>query len=215
MRLKQYASVICGLSLVTIASISIAQSVNYTGAFGNKALLVINGGAPKALAPGEASQGVKLISSNADQAVVEVANKRLTLPMGGGPGSVASSTGQQTVILKADGRGHYITTAQVNSATVQFLFDTGASMVVINKADAERAGINYKNAPVGYTQTANGVGQMWRVKIDRLRIGELELNNVDAAVNDAPMPFGLLGMSAISRTDMKREGENMVLTKRF
>jgi aspartyl protease family protein len=201
--------------MVGITSISTAQTVVYSGSIGSKALLTINGNAPKALAAGESSQGVKLVSHNSDQAVVDVSGKRLTLIMGAGPMAAAGASGNASVILKADGQGHYLTTAQVNTATVQFLLDTGASSVVLNKSDAERAGIAYKNAPVSYTQTANGVGTVWRVKINRLRIGELELNNVDAVVNDAPMPFGLLGMSALNRTDMKREGENMVLTKRF
>ncbi len=213
--INKFANIISTLLIGTVASISHAQTVNYSGSFGTKALLVINGAPPKALAAGESSQGVKLISFNSDQAVVDLGSgKRITLPLGGGPGSVVSSA-QQSVTLKADGAGHYLTTAQVNSATVQFLLDTGASSVVLNKGDAERAGINFKNAPVGYTQTANGTGQVWRVKIDRLRIGDVELNNVDALINSTPMPFGLLGMSALNRMDMKREGEVMVLTKRF
>lgn len=209
------SSIIYAFTAITVASISNAQSVNYSGSFGSKALLVINGAPPKALAPGESSQGVKLVSFNGDQAVVMMDGKRLTLPMGGGPAAADTGAGKQSVTLKADSSGHYLTTAQVNNATVQFLLDTGASSVVLNKADAERAGINFKNAPVGQTMTANGVGQVWRVKIDRLRIGEVELNNVDAVINSSPMPFGLLGMSALNRMDMKREGELMVLTKRF
>jgi aspartyl protease family protein len=46
------------------------------GMMGNKALLVVNGGAPKTVAPGETHQGVKVVSTTGDQAVVELSGKR-------------------------------------------------------------------------------------------------------------------------------------------
>ena len=55
---------------------------------GSKALLVVDGGAPKALGVGEAYQGVKVLSVSGDQAVLEVKNtgsigtSRLTVRVG-------------------------------------------------------------------------------------------------------------------------------------
>jgi aspartyl protease family protein len=199
----------------TLASTALAQSVAYTGSFGNKALLVVNGGAPRAIAPGETHDGVKLISANSDQATVEIKGKRLTVALGGAPSSVGGAGERQTTVLKTDSSGHFVTTAQVNGTGIRFLVDTGATLVVLSREDADRARIAYKDAPVGVMQTANGPVQAWRVKIDRLRVGEIEINNVDAVVNATPLPFGLLGMSFLSRTEMKRNGEEMTLIKRF
>jgi aspartyl protease family protein len=206
---------VTALGITLIAAVSSAQSVQYSGSFGAKALLVINGGAPRAVAPGETVQGVKLVSANSDQAVVEIDGKRLTVVMGGAPSSVKGAGDKATTVLKADGRGHFMTTAQVNGGTVQFLVDTGASTVVLSKSDAERAGIRYASAPRGLMMTANGPVTAWRVTIDRLRVGDIEMNQVEAVVNDAPLPFGLLGMSFLNRTEMKRDGDSMTLIKRY
>jgi aspartyl protease family protein len=211
------------LSAITLAlalaaslmSAAYAQSVAYSGSFGNKALLVVNGGAPRAIAPGETHYGVKLISANSDQATVEIKGKRLTVALGGAPSSVGGAGSKPTTVLKTDSSGHFVTTAQVNGTGVKFLVDTGATLVVLSREDADRAKIGYKDAPVGLMQTANGPVQAWRVKIDRLQVGEIEINNVDAVVNAAPLPFGLLGMSFLNRTEMRRSGEEMTLIKRF
>ena len=59
-----------------------AQNVSLQGMMGGKALLVINGGRPRALAPGESAQGVKVISAGGEQAVVMADGKQLTLRVG-------------------------------------------------------------------------------------------------------------------------------------
>jgi aspartyl protease family protein len=53
------------------------------------------------------------------------------------------------------------------------------------------------------------------VKLDTVRIGDITLNNVDAMVMESGLGFALLGMSFLNRTEMRREGETMVLIKRF
>jgi aspartyl protease family protein len=55
----------------------------------------------------------------------------------------------------------------------------------------------------------------YKVKLDSVRVGEITINNVDAVVMDGGLSIPLLGMSFLNRTEMKREGETMVLVKRF
>jgi aspartyl protease family protein len=76
-------------------------------------------------------------------------------------------------------------------------------------------GISYLNAPQGVVNTANGSAVAYRVKLDTVRIGEITINNVDAVVIDGGLHIALLGMSFLNRTEMTRDGETMVLTKRF
>ncbi len=64
--------------------------------------------------------------------------------------------------------------------------------------------------------TANGMATAYALKLDTVRVGDIVLNNVDAAVMEGnPMPFALLGMSFLNRMEMKREGQTMVLIRRF
>ncbi|RZJ83360.1 MAG: TIGR02281 family clan AA aspartic protease, partial [Massilia sp.] len=74
---------------------------------------------------------------------------------------------------------------------------------------------NYLRGGRGTVSTANGVVPVYRVRLDTVRIGELELNQVDALVQEQGLPIALLGMSFLNRTDMRRSGEQMTLQRRY
>ncbi|MES1162525.1 MAG: retropepsin-like aspartic protease, partial [Rhizobacter sp.] len=56
---------------------------------------------------------------------------------------------------------------------------------------------------------------VYRVKLNSVRVGDVQLYNVDGLVSQAPMPAVLLGNSFLTRFQMKRENDTMTLTKRF
>ncbi|HMA06210.1 MAG TPA: TIGR02281 family clan AA aspartic protease, partial [Ramlibacter sp.] len=62
--------------LVLTCGAASAQSVALQGMLGSSALLIVNGGPPKAVAAGSVYQGVKVVSTAGDQAVVEIAGQR-------------------------------------------------------------------------------------------------------------------------------------------
>ena len=78
-----------------------------------------------------------------------------------------------------------------------------------------RSGPRLRSGAVVLSNTANGVAPVYKVKVDTVRIGEITLNNVDALVHDQDMPWVLLGMSFLNRVEMRREGSNLTLIKRF
>lgn len=199
-----------------------AQTVGLAGMLGNKALLVVDGGPPKSVAPGETHQGVKVISTAGDQAVLELAGKRLSLrigdaPMsvgaGGGPGAQAGQGNR--IVLTAGSGGHFMTQGQINGKMAQFLVDTGASAVSMSLADAERMGIDYRSGRPIQLTTANGTIVGWQTTLASVRVGDVEVFNVPAVVAAREMPFILLGNSFLTRFQMNRTNEEMVLTRRF
>lgn len=106
--------------------------------------------------------------------------------------------------------GHFYVDAQVNSARVRFLVDTGASVVALTLADAQRAGISLpseRDLAIG----AGGEVEVIPVSVDRLAIGSLSANHVRAAV--APgLPVSLLGQSFLSQVGaVEIRGDTMVL----
>ena len=129
--------------------------------------------------------------------------------------TATSDSGNGQVILTADERGHFVTTGNINGATVRFLVDTGATLISMGRSEARRLGINYLEGERGLSNTANGVAPVYKVKLDTVRIGEITLNNVDALVHDHNMPWVLLGMSFLNRVEMRRDGETLTLTKRY
>ncbi len=96
--------------------------------------------------------------------------------------------------------GHFVVEAKVNGTPIRFLVDTGASEVVLSPSDARRIGLNPNS--LNYTQrtqTANGIGQGAPVRLNRVTIGPIEVEDVRASVNRAEMAGSLLGMSFLGR----------------
>lgn len=194
-----------------------AQSVAMTGSMGSKALLVIDGGAPKALAAGEAHRGVKVVSVRADQVTVEVAGKRQSIDLGGAPVSIGGGggSGGTQIVLTAGSGGHFVTSGSINGRATQFLVDTGATSVAMGADEARRMGIDYERGERGQGSTANGVVPIWRVTLKSLRIQDVEVYGVEAVVLPSGMPHVLLGNSFLTRFQMKRENDMLTLTRRF
>ncbi|WP_399681554.1 TIGR02281 family clan AA aspartic protease [Xenophilus sp.] len=205
------------LALLAASLAAHAQSVMLTGTIGSRAILVVDGGAPRTVAPGETVQGVRLVSLQGGQATVESGGQRLVLRMdqpvsiGGAP----RSAGGTRIVLPVDGRGHFMTQGTINGRTVNFMLDTGATAVALSAADAQRIGLDYSKGQPVQINTANGVAVGHRIKLSSVRVGDVEVYDVDAVVSPQSMPFVLLGNSFIGRFSMRRDADQMVLEKRF
>lgn len=193
-----------------------AQTVSLSGSLGGKALLMIDG-APRTLAVGQAVRGVKLISVTGSDAVVEVGGRRVTLPLGAAQvnlGGAASAGSGSRIVLSAGSGGHFVTQGSINGKSVSFIVDTGATHVALSQSVAEQIGLNYRAGQRSVGQTANGPTVAYRVMLDSVRIGDVMVYNVDAAVLPAGMEQVLLGNSFLTRFQMKRENDTLTLDKR-
>ena len=106
--------------------------------------------------------------------------------------------------------GHFYADAQVNGATIRFLVDTGASVVVLSPADAQRAGIQLP-AERGVAMGVGGPIEIIPVTLDRIAVGGIEARGVQAAVAQ-DLPVSLLGQSYLQRVaSVEIRGDRMVL----
>lgn len=187
------------------------------GSLGTNALLVIDG-KPRHVAVGATVAGVRLVGVSANDAVVEVQGKRVTLHLGGAQvnlgGKPSEGSGAQ-IVLTAESGGHFFTGGTINGTTVRFVVDTGATSVTLSEAEASRIGLAYKSGQRGYTHTANGPVPTYRVSLSSLRIGDVQVYDVEAVVLPAPMNYVLLGNSFLNRFQMKRENDRMTLDRRY
>jgi aspartyl protease family protein len=209
--------VFSALALGACAVATQAQSVAMTGGMGSKALLVINGGAPKALAAGDEHKGVKVVSVSSEATVVDVGGKRQTVRLGGAPvslGGAGSGGSASQIVLSAGTGGHFMTQGNINGKAVDFMVDTGATAVSLSAADAKRIGLKYEDGQKIMTSTANGNARAYLIRLSSVRIKDVEVYDVEAVVGEAPMPFVLLGNSFLTRFQMKRENDIMTLTKK-
>jgi aspartyl protease family protein len=208
-----HSTMLVGLCLCSL--LAVAQDVGLAGVMGSKAMLMINGGEPQAVAIGQSLDGVRVVSISGDQAVVEVGGKKRPLRIGQHAIGAASDDGSGKIIMTADGQGHFYTTGNINGTSVRFLVDTGATMISLGASDARRIGLDFNRGVKGFSQTANGQTVVSKVQLDTVRVGGVTLYNVDALIHQNDMPIALLGMSFLNRMEMQRDGSTMTLKKRF
>ena len=193
-----------------------AADVALIGLIGDKAaVLAVDGGDPKTVKVGQKWKGIAVLSVEKDRATVEIDGKRRVLLHGQHYRSAEPTSDRQQVTLSADTRGHFVTEGAINGNPVRFLVDTGATSIALPGREAERLGVDYRRGLRGYTQTANGPVAAYRVTLDRVKLGGIELNTVEAVVIEQGLDITLLGMSFLNRVEMKRDGQTMTLTRRF
>lgn len=219
-RMRAAARLLALAALAAAFGAAHAQSVTLTGTIGSRAILIVDGGAPKTVAVGETYQGVKLLSLQGEQATVEAAGKKLALRMDtpvslGGSGASSGGGSGTRIVLTAGSGGHFLTQGAINGKAVSFVLDTGATAVALSEADAQRIGLDFSKGQPMMLSTANGVAKGFRVKLDSVRVGDVEVYDVDAIVSPESMPYVLLGNSFINHFSMRRDADQMVLEKRY
>jgi aspartyl protease family protein len=107
----------------------------------------------------------------------------------------------RSLMLESDRQGHFQVEARVEGRFVDFVVDTGASLVVLRESSAALAGI--RPQPRDYTATAvtaNGKIKAARATIDRIEVGGITVYDVPAMVlPDEALAKNLLGVSFLSR----------------
>ena len=207
---------ICLSVLLLACGAASAQQVALIGVIGNKAaILAIDGGDPKTVKPGQTWLGITVLSVEHDHATVEVDGQSRVLSLGQHYRGAPASSTRQSVTIGADPRGHFFTEATINDLPVRSVVDTGASVVVLSATDADRLGLDWRNGERGTMQTANGFTSAYRVKLATVKVGSIELHEIDGVVVQQGPGVALLGMSFLNRLEMKRDGDTMTLTRRF
>ncbi len=193
-----------------------AQTVTFSGSMGSKALLVIDG-TPRAVAVGGTHQGVKLVSMDGGDAVVEIGGKRVPLQLGApvNLGAAAGAAGGTQIVLTAGPGGHFVTQGAINGKAVQFVVDTGATSVALGQEQADRLGLDYRKGRRGMAHSANGLVPVYATRLASVRVGEVTVYDVEAMVVPAAMPMVLLGNSFLTRFQMKRENDILTLDRRY
>ena len=206
---------ILALALLTAAGTSYAGEIGVVGLFTDKAVLVLDNASPKTYNVGSVlGEGVKLISVDDSTATIDVNGKRQVIAIG--QYVIRSTvTAAPSLKMQANGQGHFVVSGQINGGAATMLVDTGATVIALPSTDAKRLGIDYKKGKVIAVSTANGTTPAYLVKLNTVKIGDIEMNQIDAVVQENGLPIILLGMSFLNRMEMHRDGDQMTLTKRF
>ena len=107
----------------------------------------------------------------------------------------------EVVVLQRDPTGHYRAEAFINGKKVGVMVDTGATGVAISKDLAEDLGLKSQVAVL--TTTANGDTVSYRVRLNEVRLGGIVAKDVSANIVPGLNGDALLGMSFLSRMDIR------------
>ncbi|MCV2357892.1 retroviral-like aspartic protease family protein [Paucibacter sp. TC2R-5] len=220
MKLAALLSLACACGLMAASAHGqTAGTVSFNGSLGNKAALLLIDGEARTVTVGSTVRGVRLVSVDESRAEVEVGGRRQSLLMGATPGRIgdagpAANAGRK-IVLSAGSGGHFTSIGSINGQSTQFLVDTGATAISISQAEAERIGLNYSAGRRIMTQTANGVVPAHMMQLGSVRIGDVEVRNVEAIVIPGHMSHVLLGNSFLTRFQMLRHNDVLTLDLRY
>ncbi len=206
-------------ALVLMVGAAWGQSVSFNGSLGAQSALLLIDGEARTVALGQSVRGVKLLALEDGRATVEFGGRRQTLVLGASPGRIgdgkaATGAGRQIVLASGPG-GHFVAQGSINGQATQFLVDTGATNVAIAQSEAERMGLKFREGRRVMTQTANGTVPAHLLQLASVRVGEVEVRNVDAIILPGQMSHVLLGNSFLTRFQMRRENDVMTLELRY
>lgn len=210
---RMYALAAGLFSLLTMGGATAADQVLVVGLFPGAAVINVDGVRKLVKVGSTGPGGVEVVSADSRSAVLRVngVTRTYNLEREYSQG-FAVPTKNQVTIAKGIG-GHYWIAGSANGKPVQFLVDTGATTVALNSSQARQLNIDYRavGKPM-IVNTASGTVNAWRVTLDRVKIGTIELLGVEASVLDGDSPTeALLGMSFLSRVRWREDQGALVL----
>lgn len=203
------------LSLLSLSTFAV-DKVNILALFRDKAILEIDGSRHTLTAGDTTASGVTLISATSKEALLEIDGVQQTYTLGVHIGSNYATAGPGVVVsIAPDSQGMYMVNGTINRHQVRFVVDTGATLIMMNRREAARFGIDYKltgqKSPVS---TASGAGMVYVVNLTTVKVGDITMSNVAAGVSDSDFPeIILLGNSFLNNVSMKRDGQLLQLSK--
>ena len=208
------------ISITTLLFLSVnsyaVEKITVKGLFKNKAIMTIDG-KQRLLKQGQTSpEGVTLISANSKEAIVEINGEQQSLKLGEGiSSSFKSTTAKKTITIVPNSNGMYFVNGSINDFQVEFVVDTGATVISMNRNQAKRIGLKYKlEGKPSQSYTANGIAEIYVMTLKKVKIGDIEIRDVRASIHDSEHPAViLLGNSFLSKVDMQREGRILKLIK--
>jgi len=204
------SAVLCSWLAVAVVPVSIV------GLFKDQAVVQV-GDVQRLLKVGQTSpEGVELISANTSEAVVIYQGKRHTLSLTNRVSSGFHQAEKASITIPSDELGQYRVRGAINGQYVNFLLDTGASVVAMSSTEAQRLGLQFTRGQRGQVQTAQGTADSHIMIVDEISVAGITAYNVQVAVIDGEYPLEiLLGMTFLRQVTMQEQGGVMTLTQKF
>ncbi len=204
------------MASLTAATVQAVVPVEIVGLFKDMAVIRAGSG-EKLLKVGDTTpQGVTLVSANSQEAVVAWQGEQHTLGLSKQVAGQYAEAQVSEVSIPADDLGQYRIRGAINNHYVDFLIDTGASVVALSSYQAEALGINYRQGQRGSVQTAQGNAESYFMNLPKVTVAGITAHNVQAAIITGQYPVDiLLGMSFLKQVSIRESGGVMTLVQNY
>jgi len=213
---RRLLGILCLAATLTLSLPVKAEDIVIIGLFTGKAVLTING-ERRVMAVGDTSpEGYTLVKADSNEATLKINGKTYAFTLGSQTSLKFAAPAETVLRLKADGQGMYTQSGTINNTPIDFLVDTGATFVALNRNQAGRLGIDYKRVgkPV-QVSTASRVETNYMVTLASIKVGPIELRDVQAVISENEFPTeALLGNSFLNRLEMSRSTDTVTLKKK-
>ncbi len=208
------------------------EELQVTALFKNAAMVQYRGKQKLYRNGASLSPNIKLISASPRSAIFLINGKKQELTLrqigsfadnytGDYPGRYTKKDNAKVTLKTAkilrNQAGMFRVLGFINGVSTQMLVDTGASQVAMNESVAKKLNIQYRlDGDKTLIHTAAGVVEGWTCVLKKVKVGEIELQNVEALVvsGDGPSEV-LLGMSFLSQVKMQNDGHVLELHQKF
>tara|TARA_R110001592_G_scaffold299059_1_gene569925 strand:- start:33490 stop:34143 length:654 start_codon:yes stop_codon:yes gene_type:complete len=209
------AWIVLGLA-TAVGNLSAEPRVRVVGLFSGAAVVNIDGQRHMLRIGKPGPHGVELLAADSRNATLRINGETRQLSLQRDYTDGFAEVERQQVSIARTAGGHFRTIGSINGQNVQFMLDTGATSVAMNSFQAQRLGIDFRlNGTPIMASTASGQERGYRVMLDRVKVGDIELSNVDGLVLEGGFPTEvLLGNSYLSRIRMVDNGATLLLESR-
>ncbi len=194
-----------------------ATKITVVGLFKDTAIVMIDG-TRRLLRSGDTSpEGITLISATSTEAVLEIDGEQKHYGLGGQISGSYAKPSHAKVRIWPTPNSMYAVLGSINGYPVDFIVDTGATLVSLSGREAKRLGIDYRVVGTpARSSTASGIAKIYLVNLDKVKVGDIEIRNVRGAVHDGDFPpAALLGMSFLNRLTMRQDGQVLELEVKY
>lgn len=207
------------LSLLWLAlavPVMASPPVEVLALFKDRALLRASG-SEHLLREGQTSpDGITLLEADAEGARVRYQGEVYALTLSRQVAGSFQAAERQQISITPDDHGQYRVRGAINGTYVNFLVDTGASIVAMSERHASLIGIDPGLGRPGSVQTAQGTVDSRFLTLDKVVVGGLTAHNVQAAVISGSYPVEiLLGMSFLREVSLREEAGVLTLTQKY
>jgi aspartyl protease family protein len=205
---------VCALCLPLL--VVAAPRVEILALFRDAALLEIDG-EQAMLRVGQEKQGVQLIAADSRTATLRIAGVEQTMAVTRRVGSRFEAAQEHTVSIPRNRQLQYVTNAEINGRRMMVLVDTGANVVALSSQHATTLNLDYRSTGQrSEVVTASGKVEAWRVRLVRVDVGGLVVENVDATVIEGSEPSTvLLGTSFLQHIRLSERDGILYLSRRL